>query len=125
VGERIHRKLELWQRSVDLSFHIYQVSRKFPLECRFGLTSQILKTCVSISSNIAEGAARDSKKEKLRFFNIAQGSLSELDTQVEIAKRCAFMADNEYRQLIKQIEIISKQLYKLIGWVKSKTTWNF
>jgi len=83
-----HRDLEVWSKSIELSVAIYQLTRSFPTEERFGLASQLRRASVSVPSNIAEGAGRGSRGEFLRFISIARGSLAELQTQLEIARRC-------------------------------------
>jgi four helix bundle protein len=83
-----HRDLEVWSKSIELSVSIYQLTRSFPAEERFGLASQLRRASVSVPSNIAEGAGRGSRGEFLRFIAIARGSLAELQTQLEIARRC-------------------------------------
>ena len=82
-----HKKLNAWTDAVDLAQQIYQVTERFPSNEQFGLTSQIRRAAVSIPGNIAEGAARQTKKEFVQFLHISKGSLSELDTQLEIARR--------------------------------------
>jgi four helix bundle protein len=84
---RKHRDLRARQAAVDLVEGIYQVTAAFPREEAFGLTSQMRRAAVSVPANIAEGAARSSTRELLHFLSIASGSLSELDTHLEIAKR--------------------------------------
>lgn len=74
---------------------VYRVSARFPESERFGLTSQMRRSAVSVPSNIAEGAARRSRTDYLRFLSIARGSLSELDTQLQIATRLGFMGNDE------------------------------
>jgi four helix bundle protein len=83
-----HRDLEVWSKSIELSVSIYQLTRSFPVEERFGLASQLRRASVSVPSNLAEGAGRGSRGEFLRFIAIARGSLAELQTQLEIARRC-------------------------------------
>ena len=83
-----HRDLEVWTKSIELGVAIYQLTRSFPAEERFGLASQLRRASVSVPSNIAEGAGRGSRGEFLRFIAIARGSLAELQTQLEIARRC-------------------------------------
>jgi four helix bundle protein len=77
---RAHRKLDLWQKSVDFVVDIYNVTKTFPADEKFGLISQIRRSAGSIPANIAEGAGRNSDKEFLYFLSNAQGSASEVDT---------------------------------------------
>ena len=79
-GARPHKKLEAWQKSIELTEIIYKITSLFPKEEIYGLPNQMRRCAVSVASNIAEGAARNSTKEFLQFLSIAQGSLSELDT---------------------------------------------
>lgn len=87
-----HKDLEAWQRALTLAERIYQATKLFPDEERYGLSSQMRRAAVSIASNIAEGAARKSRQEFLQFLHIARGSLSELDTQVTLAIRLGYIA---------------------------------
>jgi len=88
-----HKKLDAWIFSMDLVEKIYTISSGFPNSELYGLTSQIRRSAVSVPSNIAEGAARDSNKEYRRFLNISIGSLSELETQTLIAERLNYISD--------------------------------
>ncbi|HEY0595727.1 four helix bundle protein [Sphingopyxis sp.] len=90
-SERPHERLEVWRDAMSLVESIYRVTSRFPAEERFGLTLQMRRSAVSVPSNIAEGAARRSTQEYLRFLSIARGSLAELDTQIQIAARLAFI----------------------------------
>lgn len=89
-SKRPHQRLEVWRDAMDLVEAIYRFSSSFPDSERFALTQQIRRCAVSIPSNIAEGAARRSRAEYKRFVSIARGSLSELDTQVQIAERLGY-----------------------------------
>ena len=89
-AKRSHERLEVWRDAMDLVEAIYRFSDTFPDTERFGLTSQIRRAAVSVPSNIAEGAARRSTPEYLRFLSIARGSLSEMDTQRLIACRLGY-----------------------------------
>lgn len=80
-----HKKLDVWKEGVEFASAVYTITERFPKNEMYGLTSQMRRAVVSIPSNIAEGAARFSRKEFFQFLSIAGGSLSELDTQIEIA----------------------------------------
>ena len=117
---RPHRNLDVWQRSIELTKSIYKISGQFPASEQYGLTSQMRRAAISIASNISEGAARSSSKEFLQFINIAQGSASELDTQIELAKELGYVDHKNYDNIMGTIIIISKQLYGLAKTVKAK-----
>ena len=87
---RPHQRLEVWQDAMALVEAVYRFSRTFPTAERFALTTQMRRATVSVPSNLAEGAARRSTQDYLRFLSIARGSLSELDTQMQIAHRLGF-----------------------------------
>ncbi|MHB1058433.1 MAG: four helix bundle protein [Rhodanobacter sp.] len=93
--KRPHESLQIWQDAMDLVEAVYRISADFPDSERFGLTSQLRRAAISIPSNIAEGAARRSTPEYLRFLSMARGSLSELDTQLQIAERLAYVSDTQ------------------------------
>jgi four helix bundle protein len=78
---KTHRDLDVWRTAIDLAKEIYEVTRHYPKEEVFGLVAQMRRCAVSIPSNIAEGAARNSRKEFLQFLHIALGSAAELDTR--------------------------------------------
>ena len=96
MNERPHKKLAAWQKAMELVTTLYEQTRDFPREEEFGLKSQLRRAAVSVPSNIAEGLTRKTKNDKLHFLNIAQASLSEIDTQVEIALRLGMMELTEY-----------------------------
>jgi four helix bundle protein len=91
--KRNHRSLRAWQQAVELVGSIYRLTGAFPDTERYGLTSQMQRAAVSVPANIAEGAARAGTKELLRFLSFATGSLSELDTLVEVAVNLGYIAD--------------------------------
>ena len=106
-----HKDLDVWNRSVDLVLKIYELTKELPENEKFGLISQIKRSAISIPSNIAEGAGRSSTKEFVRFIDIANGSLSELETQLIIIEKLDFC---EAQQIIDQdLLIIRKMLYRL------------
>jgi len=122
--KRAHKNLDVWKESVSLATHIYKVTERFPKNELYGLTSQMRRASVSISSNIAEGAARTSAKEFSYFLNIAGGSLSEFDTQLEIAHNLLFVTSEQKRDMSIMIESISGKLAGLIKYVKKKSNEN-
>ncbi|MDC8002829.1 four helix bundle protein [Aureisphaera galaxeae] len=90
-----HKEMEVWKKSMLLAEVVYDLTKNFPDNERFGLTSQIRRAVVSVPSNIAEGAARMSDKEFIRFLSIAMGSLSEVETQYHLALRFGFVERNK------------------------------
>jgi four helix bundle protein len=114
VVEKPHKKLEVWKQSMVLVIEIYGATEKFPSKEVYGLTNQIRRAAVSIPSNIAEGAARQTKREFTNFLHIAQGSLSELDTQLELANRLGYLDDKSHSSLNVLMEQIDKMLTGLI-----------
>ena len=105
-----YKNLKIWQKSIDFVERIYNITKLFPKEEIYGLTSQIRRCAVSISSNIAEGSSRRSDKEFIRFVNISYGSLSELETQLYIANRLQFIDSNQYIEFELQIAELGKML---------------
>lgn len=111
-----HRDLIVYKTSVDYVVDIYSITKSFPNEEKFGLTSQLRRAAISIPSNIAEGAARESTKELKRFLYIALGSLAETETQIEIACRLEFISD--VQDLKEKTICIRRMLLKLIDKLK-------
>ncbi|MEK7442578.1 MAG: four helix bundle protein [Chloroflexota bacterium] len=104
-----YRDLEVWQRAVNFSVQLYQVTEEFPKSEQYGLTNQMRRASVSIASNIAEGHGR-SDPEFGRYLFIARGSLAELETQMEIAKRIGYLKESTYVQMTEESNILGKQL---------------
>ncbi len=103
-------KLEVWQKAVDFADRVYAVTRDFPVEERFGLTSQMRRASVSISSNIAEGSGRGSDNNFARFTEIAYGSLMEVVSQMQIAHRQARVTQTERDDLYTRAEELARML---------------
>ncbi len=114
-----HKKLDAWKYSMDLVEKVYQITSVFPDIEAYGLTSQIRRSAVSIPSNIAEGAARDSNKEYIRFLNISIGSLSELETQIIIAKRLDYLSGNN--EVLVDIIKLRKVIIGLKKYLKNNS----
>ena len=113
---RNHKDLNVWKKSIDLVDIIYKMTKSFPKEELYCLTSQIRRSTISVPSNIAEGAARSSKKEFIQFLYIALGSLSELETQIIIANRQGYL--NNLNSLLENIQVIQKLINGLIYYLK-------
>jgi four helix bundle protein len=113
-----HKRIDVWNKAIDLTIDIYKLSETFPRTELYGLTSQMRRASISIPSNIAEGAARQTKKEFINFLHMAQGSLSELDTQLVIASRLEYISTETYKEIENKIETISKMLTGLIKSLK-------
>jgi len=111
---RPHRKLIVWQESIQFTKEIYKCTSVLPESEKFGLTSQIRRAAASIALNIAEGAGRQSKKEFQRFLYISQGSSSEVDTLLEILKELNFMKEESIKKYIEMNERISAMINGLI-----------
>ncbi len=110
---RPHRKLDVWKRSMEFVKDIYQITEAFPKAEIYGITSQMRRAAVSIPSNLAEGAARKSSKEFNQYPDIIQGSISELDTQIELASILGYINTRIYDDLMEELTIISKLLFGL------------
>ncbi|MBN1664244.1 MAG: four helix bundle protein [Deltaproteobacteria bacterium] len=118
--EKPHKKLKVWQLAMDIVTDVYRITELFPLEERFGLTSQMRRCAVSIPSNISEGAARNTHKEFVNFLHIAQGSLAELDTQMEIALRLKLTNQESWTNMDAKLLEEDKMLSGLILSIKDK-----
>lgn len=110
---RPHRKLDVWKKSLLFAKSVYVVTSRYPSAEIYGLVSQMRRATISVPSNLAEGAARKGKKEFLQFINIAQGSLSELDTQIELSMMLNYISKEEYDELMEALRTISKMLFGL------------
>ena len=107
------RDLRVWQAGMDLVEFVYRATLAFPQSELYGLTSPMRRAAVSIPSNIAEGHAREHTKEYLNHLSIAQGSLAELETQLEIAARLHYLSTELLEAGFAQAAALGKQLYAL------------
>jgi len=103
-------KLEVWRKAIDFADFIYTATRSFPGDERFGLTSQMRRAAVSVSSNIAEGSAGISRAYFARFIEISTGSVFEVVSQAVIAKRQGFLSEPDYARLYRAAEEQSRML---------------
>jgi len=103
-------KLDVWRKAIDFAGLIYSETRSFPLEERFGLTNQLRRAAISVSSNIAEGSSRSSKSDFARFVEIATGSVFEVVSQAFIAQRQSFLSEDQFRKIYTDAEELSRML---------------
>jgi len=115
-----HKELDVWKKSMELVSLVYKISLRFPDAEKFGLTSQIRRSAVSIPSNIAEGSARKGDKELIQFLYIAIGSLAELETQYLIAVQLKFIESD--KQLEDLITEVTKLLLGFKNYVQNKNS---
>jgi len=105
--------LLVWQRAHKLALNIYKASASFPKTEVFGLTSQIRRASLSITSNIAEGFGRHNNGEKIQFYNMANGSLTEVQNQLLFSKDLNYLSDNVFNELLNQTMEVKKMLFGL------------
>jgi four helix bundle protein len=110
--------LKIWTKAINLATEIYKATANFPNEEKYGLTSQIKRSAISISSNIAEGAGRNSSGEFLQFLGISNGSAYELQTQLIITGQLNLIDSKTLASLLKEIEELQKMNYKLQQSIK-------
>lgn len=105
-----YKELKVWNKSVELATMIYQITNSFPKEEKYGLANQIQRSVVSISSNIAEGAGRNSESEFNVFLGYARGSSFELESQLHIAKNIGYIDDFHFQTISNHLTEIQKML---------------
>ena len=115
---KTHKDLIVWQKSLDFVTTIYSITDKFPKSEQYGLSNQIRRATVLIPSNIAEGSARNHNKEFVQFLYIALSSASEVDTQLRVSKNLKFIEKEKSKELLEELESISKILQGLIRSIK-------
>ena len=119
-----HHNLNVWKLSIRLVTDIYVATKGFPVDEKYGLTSQIRRSSVSVPSNIAEGAARRNTNEFAHFLRISLGSLAELETQLIISEQLGFIQPANNAKLLSDRTVIAKQLQSLYNKIASKSEKN-
>ena len=104
-----YNNLQIWQQAMDLVEEIYKLTASFPIEEKFGLVSQMTRAAVSIPSNIAEGAGRNSDKDFAHFISIAIGSLYELNTQIVLSERLGYINQSQSQELQKKLDNLQRK----------------
>ncbi len=100
---KTHKDLDVWQKSIEFVTEIYKITKLFPKDELYGLISQIRRASVSIPSNIAEGAARNHKKEYIQYLYIALASGAEVETQLIISKNLNYINDENFQKILTQL----------------------
>jgi len=120
MGLNGYRDLLAWQKSMELVTDIYKVTIRFPKDELYGLTSQLRRAGVSIASNLAEGHGRNSTNEFGHFIGLSRGSLSEVETQLEIAKALGYLEDRAADELLRKAATLGRMLTGLRSWSSRK-----
>ena len=115
-----YRDLDVWQRSMRLAKRIYQVTRKFPGDERFGLTNQLRRAAVSVPSNIAEGHARFGAGEFSSFISITMGSVAEIETQILLSKDLGYITSEITQEVPGELDAIGKMLRGLAKSIQKR-----
>jgi len=108
---RDFKELQVWQKAHRFALDVYQHSRGFPAEERFGLTAQLRRAAVSVASNIAEGCGREGERELARYLSIAAGSATEAEYQILLARDLSYLPADSHRQLDAQVNEVKKMLH--------------
>ena len=116
-----YKTLDAWKVSMELVKEVYILTKQFPKEELYGLTSQIRRSAVSIPTNIAEGLGRQYKKDTLQFFYVSRGSIYELETLINIGLMANIISENDFERLLLPIERALKLLYGLIKSYETRT----
>jgi four helix bundle protein len=111
---RNFRDLEVWKKGVEIAKHVYEMTRTFPREETYGLTSQMRRASVSIPSNVAEGFNRFHNKEYKQFLYVTLGSCAQLETQVEIAAELSYISQKDKTLLLEELDHESRMLRNLV-----------
>jgi four helix bundle protein len=117
---KTYRDLQIWQKSMTLVTEVYKISKGFPKDEAYGLTSQIRRCSISIPINIAEGYGRNSTNEYIHFLRIATGSLYELQTQIEICMNLDYLNRGEFDKLYELSREIERMISSLAGKLSSQ-----
>ncbi|MFM2307278.1 MAG: hypothetical protein RLZZ367_1947 [Bacteroidota bacterium] len=114
-----YRELKIWQRSINVTVDVYKVTSVFPVDERYGLTSQVRRAVVSVASNIAEGAGRNTNGEFIHFLGISIGSSFEVVTQLIIAKELQLVSEESIEPILRELDELQKMTYGFIETLKN------
>jgi len=119
MGPRNFREYPVWNEAVDYATYVYEVTGQMPWFEKKGLCDQLQRAAVSISSNIAEGAARPSDADFAHFLDFALGSAFEVETQLKIAKNVGYIDEEHYNEMVAKLSSIERQLNALISSIRN------
>jgi four helix bundle protein len=117
---KMYENLDAWKEATDLAVRTYEITKTFPKEEIFGITSQLRRASISISSNIAEGAGRKSKKDFNQFVHIASGSLNEVESLLIICFRLNLLTDRTYNELREKVDKVGRLIGGLLRYLNGK-----
>ena len=117
---RSYRDLRVWQEGMALAETCYLLTKRFPKDELFGMTSQIRRAATLVPANIAEGYGRDSTGEYIQFLRVSQGSLKELETHLALSSRVGLIADSETKSVLEECDRLGKMLHRLIRSLQSR-----
>ena len=118
---KTHRDFEVWKDGMDLVSEIYSITKEFPKDELYGLVSQIRRAAVSVLANIAEGAARQSRKEFIQFLSISRASLSELEAELSISEKLGYISNDRTEGLMGTVRNVGTQLSAIIRTLRNKS----
>jgi four helix bundle protein len=116
----MYQELEVWQRAMELVTLVYRLTADFPEREKFGLTNQLRRAAVAVPSNVAEGQGRRTTKDFLSFLSISRGSLQEVETQIEIARRLNYLPDEQASQVLDLAGTVGRLLNGLMSALNRK-----
>ena len=117
---RSYRDLRVWQEGMALAEACYMLTRRFPNDELFGMTSQIRRAATSVPANITEGYGRDSTGEHVQFLRVSQGSLKELETHLALSSRVGLIAESETKNVLEECDRLGKMLHRLIRSLQNR-----
>ena len=120
IEEERWQKLEVWKLADELAFQVYKLTKNFPKEEIFGITSQIRRSALSIPTNVVEGYSRKGDKELARFINISLGSLAETKYLLYFSNRLGYVRGQDYKKLKADFDVLGKLLWKFYTAVRAK-----
>jgi four helix bundle protein len=116
---RNYRDLKVWEKAHELTLQLYLVTKRFPKDELYGLTSQMRRCCISIEANLAEGCGRRSDPELARFLRIAMGSASELDCHLLLSKDLKYMSEGDYKKNHPNLSEVRRMLTSFLEAIES------